>query len=81
MRKRMTPAEQRAHNAVKRLTKIRDSLTARAKEHSLDRDITAQMAAAIGVPRETLSRWLTWARKPTGLYVPAIENYCERAEA
>lgn len=80
MSKRKTPAELRAAKAVERLIKVRADLSAKAIRENLHRDITQQMADGIGVPRETLSRWVTRGRTPVGLSVSAIEAYCERIE-
>lgn len=79
MAKKLTPQEQRTKDLIKRLIALIERMDkTREMRGAFGREIVAD---GIGVPRETLSRWVNWRVTPRGLSVAAIEHYLDRMEA
>jgi hypothetical protein len=74
MAKRLTPAEQKAHDLVKRLNAVF------ARGIYTDADMARMMDPGGNLKRETVNRWRNWRMPPRGLSLTAIEKFLELVE-
>ncbi len=79
MAKKLTPQEFYVRSLILRLIEIHRAKTLAPRSMG-ELGPQHEMATAIGVPRETMNRWLNWQIKPRGLSVVAIERYLEKME-